>query len=81
MQKRARLFGGEVTARIVVERGRIRAVQFGNDFTNGWAAVELAEYLVGVRYDRRDLLTTLQDALPAERFGMINPVDFVDFLY
>lgn len=83
VQKRQRFPGGEIDARLNldVQQGFIRSVKFYGDFFAEGDPAELAQHLVGVRYDRAEITRALQD-VPLERYfpGLDLPT-FVEFLY
>jgi lipoate-protein ligase A len=56
-------------------------VKFYGDFSGRRDVAELEDLLVGVRYDRQGLTTTLQDTDLGAFFGAMETIEFVDFLY
>lgn len=81
IQKTKRFPFGEVDARIDVQEGLIRSIQFFGDFFSEYEPTELAEILKGVRYDRNSLASCLNGVEPQKYFGGMTADELVDFLY
>lgn len=81
VQKKERFPGGEIDARLDVQRGKIQSAKFYGDFFSEIEPEELAPRLVGVNYRREDLAAALKD-VPVERyFSGMDLETFLDFLY
>ncbi|MEZ4515780.1 MAG: lipoate--protein ligase [Chloroflexota bacterium] len=81
VQKSERLPVGKLDARIQVGQGRIQSIRVYGDFSGAQAVAELEDSLVGVPYERDDLIAALQDVDLGVFFGPITTEAFVDFLY
>lgn len=81
IQKTKRFPFGEVDARIDVQEGLIKSIQFFGDFFSEYEPTELAEILKGVRYDRDSLAARLNGVDPQKYFGGMTVDELADFLY
>lgn len=60
VKKRQHFDAGTIDARILVKSGKIQQITFFGDFFGTKDVAELAQQLVGVRYDEKTLAKTLQ---------------------
>jgi len=81
VQKSARLNIGKVDARIDVEEGHIRAIRLFGDFSGQESVSALEARLVGVPYDREQLLVALEDVDLNAYFGRMDAATFIDLIY
>lgn len=76
-----RLACGTVEVRLGLDRGVITAVEFGGDFLGGLPAAQLAERLVGLRFDRESLSAALAAADPGRYFDGVSTDQLTDLLF
>lgn len=81
VQKSERLSVGKIDARIQVGQGRIQSVRFFGDFNGERPVAELENLLMGVPYERDQLLAALEGVDCSALLGPMSTEDFVDFLY
>ena len=81
VQKVNRFPFGEIDARIEVTEGKIKQIYFYGDFFCECEPTELAQKLVGVRYEPADLLSAIQNVDIAKYFGGLTTEEFAQFLY
>ncbi len=81
MRKSERLAAGKVDARIDVEEGYIRAIQLFGDFSGRENVTELEARLIGVGYDREQLVAALAGVDLDRYFGQMDAVTLIDLLY
>jgi lipoate---protein ligase len=81
IQKTKRFTFGEVDARIDVQEGLVKSIQFFGDFFSEYEPTELSEFLKGVRYDRDSLAFRLNGVEPQKYFGGMSLDELVEFLY
>lgn len=81
VQRVQRFSGGEIDARIEVDKGVIRAIRFYGDFFSGRELSELEAALTGLRYDEAEVGAKVA-ALPiGEFFFGVTPEEFWRFLF
>lgn len=80
IQKVARFPCGEIDARVDVQNGVIRQVQFFGDFFGQEYVAELAEKLTGARYERTSLRDALANVDITRFFARMTPDEFLDFI-
>lgn len=80
VKKRQHFAAGTIDARVLVERGRIKAITFFGDFFGEKDAKELAEKLKGVRYDQPSLREALKNIDTTQYFSGIDVDTFVQLL-
>ena len=76
-----RLACGTVEARLCLDRGVLTAVAFGGDFLGGLPAAQLAQRLVGVRFERAALRETLDAAEVEKYFDGVSAEDLTALLF
>ena len=76
----ARLRCGTVEARIGLDRGVLTSLEFGGDFLGGLPAAQLAGRLVGLRFERGELLSALAAADPARYFDGVGAAELTELL-
>ena len=81
VRKSERLAAGKVDARIDVEEGYIRAIQLFGDFSGRENVTELEARLIGVGYDREQLVAALAGVDLDRYFGQMDAVTLIDLLY
>lgn len=80
VKKRQHFPSGTLDARVLVEKGHIKQITFFGDFFGEKDAAELAEKLVGVRYDQPSLRTALKDVNVDDYFASIGLENFVQLV-
>lgn len=81
VQRVQRFTGGEIDARIEVEKGLIQGVRFYGDFFSGRELSELEGALIGVRYDEGDVRAKIA-ALPINEFFFgVTAEEFLQLLF
>lgn len=80
IQKVARFPCGEIDARIDVQKGKVEAVQFFGDFFGQEYVAELAEHLIGAKYDRPSLTAALEGVEITRFFARMTSAEFLDFI-
>lgn len=81
VRKQGETPAGRVEVRIDVHDGRIRAATFWGNFASKRDVAEVAQRLVGVKYERDALITAVADLDLAPYFGEIGSQAFADLLY
>lgn len=81
VRKSARLPVGKVDARIDVEGNRIRAVRLYGDFSGREDVTALETRLIGIPYDREQLMAALESIDLDSYFGRMDAATFVDLIY
>lgn len=76
----ARLRCGSVEARIGLDRGVLTSLEFGGDFLGGLPAAQLAGRLVGLRFERGELLSALTAADPSRYFDGVGAAELTELL-
>jgi lipoate---protein ligase len=81
VEKRQRFPGGEIDARLDIQRGVIQSVKFYGDFFAEGEPGELENLLTGVRYTRDDISRALLDVTIDYYFSGLDLQTFTEFLY
>jgi lipoate-protein ligase A len=81
VQRVQRFAGGEIDARIEVEKGLIQGVRFYGDFFSGRELGELEAVLVGLRYDEGAVRAKVADLPIGEYFFGVTPDEFMQLLF
>lgn len=81
VEKRQRFAGGEIDARLDVQKGVIQAVKFYGDFFAESEPEPLERMLVGVRYEREAILQALEQAPIGKYFAGMDLQTFGEFIY
>jgi lipoate---protein ligase len=81
VEKRQRFPGGEIDARLDIQRGVIQSVKFYGDFFAEGEPGELEQLLTGVRYTRADISRALLDVAIDYYFSGLDLQTFAEFLY
>lgn len=79
-ERSCRLGCGEVQARLVLDRGCIKSVDFSGDFLGGLPARQLASRLQGVRYERKTIAEVLAPAEISKYFDGARWTDILELL-
>ena len=78
---RAKRFGcGTIEVRLTVEKGVVTAISFGGDFLGNRPADQLADTIVGCRYDRDALIGRLTAYVVADFFDHLTTDELLDLL-
>ena len=81
LQKEAKTAAGHIDLRLDILKGRIQSVKIFGDFAGKRPIEELEDRLVGVRYDRDDLDTAVNEIDLQPFFGEIEKAEFLSLLY
>jgi lipoate-protein ligase A len=81
VQRVQRFAGGEVDARIEVEKGLIQGVRFYGDFFSGRELSELEGALAGLRYTEEDVREKIKHLAISEFFFGVTAEEFLQFLF
>ena len=76
-----RLACGTVELRLCLDRGVLTAVEFGGDFLGALPAAQLAQRLVGVRFERAALRETLDAAEVSNYFDGVGTEALLDLFF
>jgi len=80
VEKRERFPGGEIDARLDIQKGVIRSVKFYGDFFAELEPEALEQRLIGVRYNREDIIRALQQEAIGRYFSGLDLRTFGAFL-
>lgn len=80
IQRRHRFLGGEVDARIVVERGRIAGARLSGDYLGRLPVATIEARLVGVPYAPEAMLEALAPLKVGDHLGGVEAGDLVDLI-
>ena len=81
LQKVDRLPGGEIDARIEVEKGVITSIKFYGDFFGSKELVELEAMLTNIRYQREAIQEALSTIEVGEFFAKVSHEELLSLLY
>lgn len=80
VERRQRFPGGEIDARLFVKQGVIQSIKFYGDFFSEFHIEELEHLLSGVRYGRKEIISSLQGLAIERYFSGIDLQTFTDFI-
>jgi lipoate-protein ligase A len=80
IEKRERFPGGEIDARLDVQQGLIRSVKFYGDYFAEMEPEALEQRLIGVRFNREDIIRALQNEAIDRYFSGMDLQTFGAFL-
>lgn len=72
---------GEIDLRIFAEKGYITDFKIYGDFFNAKPISDLEDKMLGVRYEKKDIIEALEEFEMKEYFGNLPKEDFIDLVY
>ncbi|TYB78553.1 lipoate--protein ligase [Bizionia myxarmorum] len=81
IQRNKRFPVGEIDLRIFVEKGHISEFKVFGDFFGRKPIAELENLLIGVPYDKDEIIKSLQNTAIEDFFGTLEKSDFLNLIY
>ncbi len=72
---------GEIDLRIYAEKGRITSFKIYGDFFNAKPISDIEDLMVGLRYEKADIIDALNGIEIKEYFGELPKEDFINLVY
>lgn len=80
--KRVQRFSvGEIDLRIYAEKGKITSFKVYGDFFNAKPISDIEDRMIGLRYEKKDIVEALKEFDLKEYFGDLSKDDFINLVY